>query len=118
MLLAVLTVFLVPRYSETLIPLGVLIATLATILTLLNGTISSVLQVHLKMQYSTIGLVLGKIVSVAYMAWVAYFAFTGNLVTGFYHLLWAGVLGNLVMFLITTYYVRRYAKVTYKFDFS
>jgi len=118
MLLAVLTVFLVPRYSETLIPLGVLIATLATLITLLNGTISSVLQVHLKMQYTTIGLVLGKIVSVLYMGWVAYFAFTGNLVAGFYHLLWAGVLGNLVMFIITAYYVRRYCKITYKFDFS
>lgn len=118
MVLAILTVFLVPRYSDTLIPLGVLIATLATLITLLNGTISSVLQVHLKMQYTTIGLVLGKIVSVLYMGWVAYFAFTGDLVAGFYHLLWAGVLGNLVMFIITAYYVRRYCKITYKFDFS
>ena len=118
MLLAVATVFLVPRYADTLIPLGVLIATLATIITLLNGTISSVLQVHLKMQYATIGLVFGKIVSVAYMVWVAYYAFTDNLVGGFYHLLWAGVIGNLVMFLITTYYVRRYCKITYKFDFA
>jgi len=118
MILAVLTVFLVPRYGSTLIPLGVLIATLATILTLLNGTISSVLQVRLKMQYATIGLVFGKIVSVLYMVWVAYFAFTGNLVAGFYHLLLAGVFGNLVMFLITTYYVRRYCKITYRFDFS
>ncbi len=118
MLLAVLTVFLIPRYSDTLIPLGVLIATLATIITLLNGTISSVLQVHLKMQYATIGLVIGKVASVLYMGWVAYYAFAGNLAAGFYHLLFAGVIGNLTMFLITTYYVRRYCKITYKFDFS
>ncbi len=118
MFLAVLTVFLVPRYTGTLIPLGVLIAALATILTLLNGTISSVLQVHLKMQYATIGLVVGKIASVSYMWYVAYVAFTDNLVGGFYHLLWAGVLGNLVMFLITGYYVRRYSKITYRFDFG
>jgi O-antigen/teichoic acid export membrane protein len=116
--LAVLTVFLVPRYSDTLIPMGVLIATLATIITLLNGTISSVLQVHLKMQYATIGLVLGKIASVLYMGWVAYIAFTGDLVNGFYHLLVAGIVGNLVMFLITAYFVRRFVKITYKFDFS
>ncbi|MCK5604719.1 flippase [Candidatus Pacearchaeota archaeon] len=118
MLLAVLTVFLIPRYSDTLIPLGVLIATLATIITLLNGTISSVLQVHLKMQYATIGLVIGKVASVLYMGWVAYYAFVGDLSTGFYHLLFAGVIGNLTMFLITAYYVRRYCKITYKFDFS
>ena len=118
MLLAVLMVFLVPRYDNTLIPLGVLIATLATFFTLLNGTISSVLQVHLKMQYATISLVIGKIASVLYMVWVAYIAFTGDLINGFYHLLWAGVLGNLVMFLITAYYVRRFCKITYKFDYS
>ncbi len=116
--LAVLTVFLVPRYDNTLIPMGVLIATLATFFTLLNGTISSVLQVHLKMHYATISLVAGKIVSVLYMAWVAYIAFTADFVTGFYHLLWAGVLGNLVMFLITAYYVRRFCRITYRFDYS
>lgn len=118
MSLAVLAVFLVPIYDNTLIPFGVLIATLATFITLLNGTISSVLQVHLKMQYATIGLVIGKIVSVLYMAWVAYIAFAGDLTNGFYHLLWAGALGNFVMFVITGYYVRRYSKITYRFDIT
>ena len=116
--LAVAAVFLMPNYENTLIPIGVLIATLATIITLLNGTISSVLQVHLKMHYTTIGLVLGKVVSVLYLAWVAYYAFTDNLTGGFYQLLWSGVIGNLVMFLITAYYVRRYCKITYRFDFG
>jgi len=116
--LAVAAVFLMPNYENTLIPIGVLIATLATLLTLLNGTISSVLQVHLKMHYTTIGLVLGKVVSVLYLAWVAYIAFTDNLVGGFYQLLWSGVIGNLAMFLITAYYVRRYCKITYRFDFG
>ncbi|MBN2096690.1 flippase [Candidatus Peregrinibacteria bacterium] len=116
--LAVLTVFLVPTYNNTLIPLGVLIATLATFFTLLNGTVSSVLQVYLKMHYATVSLVVGKIVSVVYMGWVAYIAFTGDLINGFYHLLWAGVLGNLVMFLITAYYVRRFCKITYQFDLA
>jgi len=116
--LAIAVVFLMPNYKDTLIPIGVLIATVATILNLLNGTISSVLQVHLKMQYTTIGLVLGKIVSVVYLAWVAYIAFTDNLTGGFYQLLWSGVIGNLVMFIITAYYVRRYCKITYKFDFG
>jgi O-antigen/teichoic acid export membrane protein len=116
--LAVAAVFLIPTYKGTLMPIGVLIATLATILTLLNGTISSVLQTHLKMHYATISLVIGKIVSVAYLAWVAYYAFTDDLTGGFYQLIWSGVVGNLVMFLITSYYVRKYSEITYKFDFG
>lgn len=115
---AVMAAFLIPSYANTLIPMGVLIATLTTLVTLLNGTISSVLQVHLKMQYATISLIIGKIVSVGYMAWVAYFAFTNDLVNGFYHLIWSGVFGNLIMLLITGYYVRRFAPITYRFDFD
>jgi O-antigen/teichoic acid export membrane protein len=118
MALAVLVAFLIPSYSDTVIPLGVLVATLATIFTLLNGTVSSVLQTHLKMQYATIGLIIGKVVSVLYMAVVVYILFTTDLTTGFYHLLWAGVLGNFAMFAITSYYVRRFSKITYRFDFG
>jgi O-antigen/teichoic acid export membrane protein len=115
---ATIVAFLIPSYSDTVIPMGVLIATLATIFTLLNGTVSSVLQVHLKMQYATIGLIVGKIVSVIYMAIVAYILFTGDIINGFYHLMWAGVAGNFVMFAVTSYYVRRYTKITYRFDFD
>ncbi len=115
--LAVATAFLLPAYQDTLIPIGAAIAAVSTIITLLNGTITSVLQTHLKMHYATIALVIGKVVSVAYMGYVAYIAFTGDLVNGFYHLLWAGVIGNLVMLIITGYYVRRYTPISYRFDF-
>lgn len=116
--LASIVVFLIPSYSDTVIPMGVLIATLATIFTLLNGTVSTVLQVHLKMQYATIGLIIGKIVSVGYIGAVVYYLFVGNTGIGFEHLLWAGVLGNLIMLLITTYYAKRFTKITYCFDFA
>ena len=117
MLLAAATVFFLPVYKGTLIPMGVLIATLATFFTILNGTISSVLQVHLKMQFATISLVIGKIASVAYMFWAVY-AFSHNPETGFYQLLWSGVIGNLINYLITHYYVRRFCPITYRFDFA
>jgi len=115
---AAIVAYLIPSYSGTVIPMGVLIATLATVFTLLNGTVSSVLQVHLKMQYATIGLIIGKIVSVLYMAAVVYILFTHDVATGFNHLMWAGVFANLVQFAITSYYVRKYSKITYKFDFG
>lgn len=116
--LAAIVVFLIPSYSDTVIPMGVLIATLATIFTLLNGTVSTVLQVHLKMQYATIALIIGKIASVGYIAAVVYYLFGSDKATGFEHLIWAGVLGNFVMLLITTYFTRRYTKITYRFDYD
>ncbi|MFH1012566.1 MAG: oligosaccharide flippase family protein, partial [Candidatus Peregrinibacteria bacterium] len=116
--LAIGAAYMIPQYEDTLIPLGIAIATLATFFTLLNGTISSVLQTHLKMHFATISLVIGKIVSVGYMAWVALVKFPEDPVLGFYHLLWAGVLGNALMFVITAYFTHRYARISYRFDFS
>lgn len=115
--LAIASAFLLPQYKGTLIPMGVLIATVATFFTLLNGTICSVLQTHLKMQYSTISLVAGKVASVLYMVWVVY-AFSHDPKTGFYQLMWSGVVGNVVNYLISHYYVRRFCEISYRFDFA
>lgn len=118
MLIALSVAFFIPNYSSSFMMISLSIASLATIINLLNGAISSVLQVYLKMKYATIGLVVGKVVSVLYMVWVAYYAFSDNSLIGFYHLLIAGIIGNLVMFLITYYYVNKFCKITYLFDFK
>lgn len=122
MILAVVAIFVVgfffPKYGDTVIPIGVAIAALSTIITLLNGTVSTILQVHLKMQYESLGLVIGKVVSLAYMALVIYLWFTGDVIRGFYQLFWAGVIGNAVILAVTTFYARRYAKIRYRFDFK
>lgn len=115
--LTAIFVFLVPEYKGTLIPIGVVIGTLGTLFTLLNGTLSTVLQVHLKMQYTTIGLVVGKMISVGYIAVVVYYLFSEDTAKGFEHLIWSGVLGNLIMLGMTFYYASRYTKIRYRFDF-
>lgn len=118
MIAAILSIFLIPSYQGTVIPIGVAIATLTTIITLLNGTITTVLQVHLKMHYASLSLVVGKIVTVLYMIWVIFYLFPNDLVSGFYHLILAGFIGSLVMYFITAFYVRRFTKITYQFDYE
>lgn len=118
MSLATLAAFLIPQYDGTFIPVGVAIASLSVFLSLMYGTVSSVLQVNLKMQYPTVALIVGKVISLAYMLYVAYYAFTEPSAEAFYQLLWAGIFGNLVMFLITYYYASKYAKIWFRFDFD
>lgn len=118
MSLAAIAAFMIPKYQGSVIPLGVAIAGAGTILISINGTISSVLQVHLKMQFATIGLIVGKIVSVSYMAFAALVMFKGDIKTGFYHLMLAGVIGNLITLLITYKYTTQYAPIKYRFDMS
>lgn len=130
---ASVAVFLIPKYEGTRIPFGVAIASFSVLFTLLNGTISSVLQAKLKMHISSLSQIIGKAVMILYMLYVVFVAFpaapipgaeaAGTAISaasdlGFYHLVIAGVVGNLVMVLITNHYVRRITPLNYKFDWD
>lgn len=109
--------FLIPAYEGTYIPMGVVIASFSVFLAILHGTVSSVLQVELKMQHSTWGLVLGKLVSLLWMVAVIFHFFAGNpSQEAFNQLMVAGVVGNLVTFLYTLYFVLRVQRMRPQFD--
>ncbi|MDA1061025.1 MAG: flippase [bacterium] len=116
MMVAIILAFLIPKYQGTRIPIGVAIASITVIITILNGTISSVLQTKLKMQIASFTTVLGKLISVAFMAYVVFYGFPEDTTTGFYMLLVAGVIGNFIMLLTTNYYVRKITPLKYRFD--
>lgn len=114
---AVVSAFIIPQYQGTYIPVGVAIASLAVFLAIMHGTVSSVLQVELKMERSTIGLVGGKIISLGWMLAVIYYFFAGEpSAQAFYQLIVAGVVGNLFAFSYTFYYALRFAKIKPQFD--
>ncbi|PIR55335.1 hypothetical protein COU74_01560 [Candidatus Peregrinibacteria bacterium CG10_big_fil_rev_8_21_14_0_10_36_19] len=118
MIIAVITVFLIPKYQNTLIPVGVAIASITVFLTILNGTLTSVLQTKLKMEVSSFATVIGKIFSVSFMLYVIFFGFPNDKETGFYMLILAGVIGMTVNLLITHHYVKKIAPINYQFDIS
>ena len=122
--------YMVPQYAGTRIPMAIFIAGIATVFNIMTSTISSVLQVHLKMQYNSWASVIGKVVNVGYMAFVIYVLYPHSLVAGtatamefkdatgaaLYQLIWAGVAGNAVMYLICHYYAAKYVKIRFRFD--
>jgi O-antigen/teichoic acid export membrane protein len=116
MLLAVALVFLLPNYQGTRVPIAVAIASITVFLTILNGTISSVLQTKLKMQVASAASILGKVISLAFMIYVVFWGFPNDTTTGFYMLMVAGVVGNFVMLIVTHHYVKKITPVTYRFD--
>ncbi len=114
---AVIAAFLIPNYAGTYIPGGVAIASFAVFLSILHGTVSSVLQVELKMQYSTIGLVGSKLIGLGWMLAVIYYFYAGApSAEAFYQLIVAGVVGNLFAFLFTLRYALKYARIRPAFD--
>lgn len=116
MLIGIITVFAVPKYADTRVPIGVAIAAITFIVTILNGTITSVLQVKLQMGKASISTVLGKAVSVGVMVYVVFYGFPTESDTGFYMLILAGVIGNIASLMVTSYYVRKITPIRYQFD--
>lgn len=115
---AIISAGLITKFEETRIPLGVAIASLTVFFTILNGTITSVLQTKLKMGISSVATVAGKVVSVLFMAYIVFFGFPEDNVTGFYMLIFAGNLGAIAMFFITNHHVRKITPLQYRFDLS
>lgn len=122
MLLAVVAGLLIPvlmpEHSGSGVSIGIAIASVTVLLALLNGTLTSILQVRYRMRESAIALVLGKIISIAYIAYIVLVAFTQNPETGFYHIIGAGIIGNAGMLLCTWWYTRRLTEIRYRFDWK
>jgi len=108
--------FMIPSHQGTQIPFAIMIATTASFIALINGTLTSVLQEKYKMQYAATAQIFGKIIQVSYMALVAFVLFYHDSFTGFYHLFWAGVIGNFAMLMFTIGVIRRYTPVRFRFD--
>lgn len=114
--IASVAAFSIDKYQGTRIPVAIGIAGIAMLLNILTSTVSTVLQVHLKMQYNSLASVLGKVVNVGYMAFVIFFLHPGDTTEGLYQLVWAGVAGNAVMLLITYYYSAKLTTIRYRID--
>lgn len=115
MALASLFVFLVPFENYTWnVKVGVAIAAITTVLTMMASTTSAILQVHLKMGPPTWALIVGKIIMTAYIAvTVIYFESIPN---AFYHLIAAGILGSFITFAITYRYTKKFFPFAARFN--
>jgi len=126
--IAIVAAHFMPKYQGTFIPYAVVLVGIATALNLMTSTVSTVLQVHLKMEYNSLASVVGKIVTVGYMAAVIFTIYPMQFTSpgvpssinpdGFYQLIWAGIAGNAAMLLLTFYYSAKYTRISYRLDMS
>jgi O-antigen/teichoic acid export membrane protein len=126
--------FLIDEYRGSVAPYAVALAAVGVAFAIMTGTVSTALQVHYKMEKNSIGSIAGKIVSLVYMAVVVFYFFPhackpemveflsgdgGACVvsdTAFLHLIVAGVVGNIVMYLVTSHYANQLVKIRYRVD--
>ncbi len=108
--------YLIPAYNGTHIPMGILVISVATVIGLLAGTVSSVLQFYLRMAWSSFALIIGKLVTVLYIAATVFWWFPTNPNEGFVHLLAAWIFGTTITIVITYFAARQHIKIRFRFD--
>ena len=114
--IAIIISFFIPKYQGTHIPLAIMIASVSSVLNLLTSTISSVQQVHLKMQYNALSTIVEKVVNVICLLLVIYVMYPGNINDGFNYLIWAGVAGDAAMFGMNYYFSRKLTPIRFRID--
>jgi len=118
MIIAVCTLFMIPKYGDTRIPQAAILASFVTLGTMTTGTLSAVLQVFLKMGQATVAFLVGKSIILGYILWAVLYKFKDNPEMGFFHLFIAGIIGGIVTVALTAFYARRLAPIKFRFDFD
>lgn len=126
--------FFIDDFKGTIAPYAVAIASVASVFAILTGTVSTALQVHLKMEKNAWGSIAGKLVAMIWMGVVIYLIYPHNcspdavkfLVNDggacsisdgtFMQLIVAGLGGNIVMFLVTAFFAEKLVKIRYRVD--
>lgn len=117
MSVAIGVAFLIPKYSDTAIPAGIAIAAVTTFLTITFGTLSSLLQVALRMQWNVLGLIVAKFAALGWMLFTIFRILPDDPARGFFQLLVAGIIGGILQIIIVFFAARRVERISLRFDF-
>ena len=109
--------FITPKigiYENTLIAKGIYIVSLMTGITLLSGTLSSVLQFELKMHKAALAQLFSKVVYIFGVIYLWKISLNGSNINKFDFLLDLNLLSSLVLLFFTFIYVRKYISFSFK----
>ena len=117
-ILAGISAQFIPSYSP-LVKTGIWITGVSMALTIIAGTLSSVLQSRMKIHYFSGSLVLGKIIlAILIYSLTKFYTTTKSPEKIFILMLISGVIANFIFALSTFYFTQKEVKISLKFDFN
>ncbi len=96
--------------------IGVFIVWVFTLLWLINSSLMSYLQAILKTEFSIIANTTGKIVTLAIISYAWWTTYGESHIDRFILVMVAGLIGNLIMTLLTWWYASRWQRVRFEWD--
>ena len=103
---------------------GILITGVFTLFGLMNSSVMSLLQAHLKTEFSFVSITIGKVINFLAVLLIVFVLLPKGLMSsdptlqfwGFVAILLAGLLGNIVMTVLLYFYARRIEPIRFRFD--
>lgn len=124
LIFSTLIAFFLPGYNSSLAILSIIIASLFTILQLLNSSILALMQANMKIEFSAISLIIAKIVNVLLIAIIAYFLYPKEFIQNsdyfspFLFIIWAGVISVFVNTILNFFYAKKITSIKFEFDYE
>jgi O-antigen/teichoic acid export membrane protein len=114
MILAGFCAQLIPSYSP-IVKTGIWITAISMGLTIVAGTLSSVLQARMKIHFFSGSLVVGKLTLAGIVFGLSQSTFGGNVLLNF---LWAGVISNIIFCAAVTWFASREIKISLRWNWD
>ena len=118
--LSVAIAFFIPWYNSLVALLAIFIASIFTILQLLNSSILALMQANMKVEFSAVSLILWKIINLWLIALIAYFFYPKELIDNYFdpflYIMFAWVISVWINTLLNYFYARKIVKFWFAFD--
>lgn len=122
--LAVFIAFFLPWYNSTLALISIFIASIFTILQLINSSILALMQANMKVEFSAITLIVWKLVNLFWTALVAYFLYPKEFIENsdyfnpFIYIMIVWVISVFINTILNYFYARKITKFSFAWDFD
>lgn len=112
--------YFIPGYNSSVALWGIVITSFFTIFQLINSSILALMQSYLKMQFSFVSSIVGKLINVWFVCLIVYWLYsqhTGDDVSeAFLWIMFAGVLGVMANTMLNYLYARKIQAIKFCFD--
>ena len=122
LLFATSLAYMLPWYNSELAITSIIIASIFTIFQLLNSSILALMQANMKIEYSAFTLIISKIINLALIWFIAYFAYPTEFInnngyfTPFLYIMSAWVISVVINTILNYLYARKIVKFWFNFD--
>ncbi|MDD5769934.1 MAG: oligosaccharide flippase family protein [Candidatus Gracilibacteria bacterium] len=118
--LSVLIALFLPGYNSNITLISIFIISIFSVFSLMNSSVLSLMQAFMKIEFSGVTFVIGKIVNLSIILFIIYFIYPKNTTTSFDNsfilIMISGLIGIIVNYYMNYFYAKKIVEIKFLFD--